>query len=416
MPTGSSNNSSNIVTLYVIEPSFLVTKTSNKSNIKVGDSFFYTIDIINNGDYPASSVVITDTLPTQFNVTDITVDGVSVTGDLSIGIDIGPLPAGDSFSIIVYITVTGDIYNSNGFTNNVNTVFSVVIDPLQPPTTVTINTTSSSNVKIFNPELQLLKSANILNSAIGDTVTFTILVENTGNVILSNIIVRDLLSPTLVFINNSLKIDGKAVLSNSITSGVRIKTLNPEESATITFDVLIVGDSSTVSTNKATSQFNYQIDCNSFMQTGFASSNELDINILYHNVTLTKKADVCSAKFTGIIDYIITVTNNGDIDILDFILKDKIPANVIMIDNSIFLNDINFIASKVDLLKGISIGSLEIGQTSIIKFSVRIRINSCCNSCYFENMASGSYYFSVPDGSNRIRYASPVSNVINICE
>lgn len=416
MATGTSNSSSNILSLNVIEPSFIVTKKPNKTNVKVGDSFFYTINIINNGDYPASDVIITDTLPSQFNVVEIKLNDVVVSGDISTGINIGPLDVGNSLVLTIYINVIDNIYNENGFINYVRADFMTILDPLQPPTTTTINAKSSSSVKIFNPELQLLKSSNIFNAAIGDTVTYTILVENSGNVTLTNIIVRDLLDKSLIFVDKSLKINGVLSLNASIASGIRINSLSPGESAIVTFDVLISGDISKTSMNSSTAQFNYIIDCNSFKQTGFATSNESELDILYHHVTLKKQSDDCTAKLTGIINYTITVENDGDVDILNFILKDKLPSNIRFLEDSFLINDIPFSLTKVDLLKGISIGSIPIGESSIIKYSAKISSNNCCKKCSFTNTANGIYYFEIADGSGRSAKVDKVLNIVDICK
>lgn len=416
MPTGSGSSASSNVIITVIEPSFKVSKSSNKNYVKVGDTFFYTINIVNDGDYPTIDTIITDVLPAEFNVIEIKANGVVVIGDLSLGVSLGPLGVGDSIVVTIEIEVTSDIFSEDGFKNSLTTDFLVIMDPLDPPTTLTITTLSNSSILIVNPDLQLLKSSNISNAAVGDVVTYTIVVENTGNITLTNIIVRDLLEQSLLFVDKSLKVDGEALLNASISSGVRINSLNPGESVVITFDVLIIGDSSKISTNTSTAQFNYMIDCNTFTQTGFTTSNEYEIDILYHHLTLTKQADDCAAKLTGFINYTITIENDGDVDILDFILKDKLPSHVSFIEDSFKINNVLFNITKVDLLKGISVGPIAIRNTTTIKYSVRISPTSCCPKCSFDNTAVGSYYFNVSDGSVRYRKTDVAFKSVNICK
>lgn len=92
--------------ITVADPSVSITKTADKSSVKVGDKITYTITVTNTGNMALDNVVISDTFA----------DGGSGKLEIKSGkLDVGTLAVGKSASVVLeYTTVSDDI---NGLSN-----------------------------------------------------------------------------------------------------------------------------------------------------------------------------------------------------------------------------------------------------------------------------------------------------------
>ena len=195
-------------------PQLTVTKDDNINvypvNLAVGDVIHYDIVITNTGNVPLTNITVTDNNP-----------GVSFTSSNSIAF----LDVDDSVTITAEYTITLADINHGSVTNSATATCDfegqTITDVSDDPQSGTGNADDDPTVTYLEqiPELSVYKDDNLPISpqglGVGDVITYTIIVENTGNVSIDNINLVD---------NNA-----------TFTSGTMpINLLNPGETASFT--------------------------------------------------------------------------------------------------------------------------------------------------------------------------------------
>jgi uncharacterized repeat protein (TIGR01451 family) len=146
------NTSNNVATwsVDILHPAIDVSK-SCPQYAHEGDTISYTITVKNAGDTPLSNVMVSDPLL-----------GFSWTGSLAVGEEktftasfTVPMPSGD---ITNTVTASG-----------------------QDPLGLTVSDTAQCTVDILHPAIAIDKSADRSQAHAGDTITYTIIVTNTGD-------------------------------------------------------------------------------------------------------------------------------------------------------------------------------------------------------------------------------------------
>jgi uncharacterized repeat protein (TIGR01451 family) len=152
-------------TVDILHPAIDVSK-SCPQYAHEGDTISYTITVENTGDTPLSNVMVSDPLL-----------GFSWTGSLAVG---------EVMTFTVPFTVptpSGDI---------TNTVTASGEDPLG----LTVTDTAQCTVDVLHPAIAIVKSADKVTARAGDTITYTIIVTNTGDTPLYGVTVTDTLLGT----------------------------------------------------------------------------------------------------------------------------------------------------------------------------------------------------------------------------
>ncbi|WP_206109989.1 DUF7507 domain-containing protein [Paenibacillus albicereus] len=157
--------------LVVGTPSILASKTASPPAAEAGQTIVYTIEIVNNGTADLTNLSVEDPLL-----------GLSQTVDL--------LTVGSTFTIEVPFTIPPDARPGLTIAN-----FTVIRADNLPTETI------GTAVEVLpSPRLSLSKTADRSSVYPGDTVTFFITVQNTGNAPVTQIVVTDDLIGTSVTI------------------------------------------------------------------------------------------------------------------------------------------------------------------------------------------------------------------------
>ncbi|MGR6009247.1 DUF11 domain-containing protein [Bacillus cereus] len=83
------------------------------------------------------------------------------------------------------------------------------------------------------------KSASPQVVDIGDTITYTITLPNTGNISITNVIVTDPIPSSTTFIPNSVTINGTSQPGVNPSGGIQIGTIAAGNTVTVTFQVQV---------------------------------------------------------------------------------------------------------------------------------------------------------------------------------
>ena len=206
----------------VLTPVLFIIKTVDKALANPSDTLAYTVTVSNSGDGEATNVTLVDTLPAGFTFAN---DDGSNSGDTERTWTWDSLAAGGDASVTYEVFIdnlTGaDIYEN---------MATVTADNYDKEVTAKVAT----EVKIPTvlgeelPSLTIIKSIDEEFANPGDTVTYTVTINNDSNIEASNIVLEDQLSDGFVF----------AETDQTIKTW-ELGDLAPFESVTKTYDVII---------------------------------------------------------------------------------------------------------------------------------------------------------------------------------
>ena len=276
--SGATNT--NTVNTKVNNASLIDTKVADKNFATLNDTITYTITIVNTGNISANAIIFKDTIPTgtTFVANSFTLNGVVKSGvsPAPPGINIGTIPAGGISTVSFKVTVN-TIPTPNRITNTATTTFTFQVDP--SVTTATSGTANSNIVTTTITKTAIIsptKSANVPGAFIGDTITYTIVLKNTGAITANNIFFTDTTPNGTDFVTDSVKVNGVTITGGTLSPppGVSIPDLGVNKSATLTFQVVVnTTPSPNPTTNIGTTNYSYTDSSSGTSGTGVNNTN-----------------------------------------------------------------------------------------------------------------------------------------------
>jgi uncharacterized repeat protein (TIGR01451 family) len=203
-------------TVDLVHPGLAITKEADVAFSKVGDTINYTIIVTNTGDVELINVYVTD----------------SLVGDLWVG---GVLGIGESMQFDVpYVVQMGDpepLVNTATATAGLADLPNI-IGPVE----------ASATVDLVHPGISLTKTCDPMTGAVGDIITYTITIANTGDVDLENVTVMDsLLGDLSAYFVDYLAVGASD--TQQFTRAIEAGDPNPlVNTATVNATVIILGN------------------------------------------------------------------------------------------------------------------------------------------------------------------------------
>ncbi|KJR45029.1 putative internalin [Desulfosporosinus sp. I2] len=250
-----------------------------------GDILTYTTVITNNGNVPLSNVIFTDTLPvgTSFVPGSVTLNGVPqpLLSPNPPGFSIGNIPSGVSVTVTFRVTVTvvpiPPVFPV--LTNTSIIDYQYQIDPNLPP----LNGTTTGNpvvTEVILGELAAVKSVDKAFATVGDTLTYNVVITNTGDVTATNVFFTDAPPAGTSFVPGSVIIGGVPQPGLNPSTGFNLGSVSPGSSVIVIFEVRIVlALSLSIIINQAQVTFNFQVDPGRPPVVGSAISNPVQTTI-----------------------------------------------------------------------------------------------------------------------------------------
>ncbi|MBM7625129.1 DUF6923 family protein [Sporohalobacter salinus] len=346
-------------------PELELTKSVDKQFADVGDTLNYEIVVENVGDGDALDIDFFDTIPndTTFVPGSLLVNGSPTAGDLNTGIALPDLAPGESHIIEFQVTIdripdpnpipntaTADFEDTQGeeFESESNTVFT----------------------QVNNAELVVEKSADDACAEVGEEITYTYTIENTGNVTATDVVLFDSLPEGTSFVAGSTVVNGLSS-TDSPETGIDVPDILPGSTATVSFSVLVeeVPDANPT-VNQGTVNFQYIVDPNEPAVADTSTSNEVEVEIGEVDLQLVKTVDKEEAVAGEELTYRTVISNNGTVTAQDVVFTDSIPTGTTFVEDSLTVDGVPQIGENPS--DGVDIGDIDPGEFVTVEFKVTI--------------------------------------------
>ncbi len=266
-PTGGSVSDSDTAEVLLLAPSVGIAKNTTTPTIVSGGVATFSITVTNNGDAPLNTISVSDPIAPLCDTT------------------IATLAVGE-FSTY---TCNSEVATAD-FTNTADVT---AYDPVGNELTAS----DTADVAVINPGIQIVKDPASQGVAPGGTANFTITVSNTGDSVLSNVVVSDPQVPACDFTVASLAAGADAQITCSLTGVTASFTNTASVSATDE-------SGATVSASDT-----------AFVQT------------LSPRISITKAPATQQIQNGGTATFSITVANTGDADLTNVAVSDPLAPN-----------------------------------------------------------------------------------------
>ena len=300
-------------------------KTVDKESVKIGDTLTYTISVKNNGDKVAKAIIY-DNVPEGTVLLNKDNNEDENTKKLTWRVTVEP---GETEKVEFTVRVKAE----KGTIKN-----SAIING---------KTTNETETGIIN--ITGKKEVDKAEAKVGDTLTYTITLTNSGNAT-GTVTVTDEIPAGTTLVEKSITNNGVESNGTITWTDVEVKA---GKTAEVSFKVTINSDTKTSVTNKAV------ID-------GNKPTEEVETKIA--NITGAKSVDKSTAKVGDTLTYTITLTNNGNAD-GTVTVTDEIPTGTTLVADSITANGSYNEENKTITWTDVKV---EAGKTAEVSFKATI--------------------------------------------
>ena len=347
--TNLTNNHDNISYIYVsTDVDLEISKSVNVSGfVNVTDKIEFNITVHNKHTNNASGVYVSEVLSPHLKL--ISANATRGSYDGSTTWNIGYLNGGESVTLTIVAQVI-----SNGTISNVVVVYGYDND-----TNMSNNNDSIENITALPiVDLQITKDVDVESKFVNvsDEIQFTIVVKNNGPCDATNVTVNEVLSPLLNMTSYSTWIG-----NYNVTTGVwYIGNLPSKSTVFLVIKAQVLSNGTITNTVNVTSNEN---------DTDKSNNNDSIDNITalpVVDLAITKVSNTTGpVNVTDLIEFTITVTNNGPCNATQVIVNETLDSA---------LKLISFNASKGTTYEGNIwiIGNLSVGDTKTLNITARV--------------------------------------------
>lgn len=353
------NNTSTVVT--PVEPSadLSVVKTASPSPVSVGEVLTYTLLIANAGPSTAVNANLSDTLPEGLENPEISTDGGATWAPFDGAFFLGNLEPGSTRQLLIRATVLPSAMEN---LTNTAVVNSGTPDPNPDNNTSTVVTPVTPVLP--SADLSVVKTSAPNPVRIGETLTYTIIVSNSGPSEAQAVVLRD--DVPAGFVNPEFSLDG-GITWQPWTGALLLGELAAGGSIT----VLLRG---TVEAAAGSSLSNTAIVSSDTPDPN--PDNNRDTNrtevVSFADLSVSKSAQPTPAVPGDVLTYTIVITNNGPANAENVLLYDEAPPELTAVE---FSTDggVTFSVWRNPYL----LGQLDAGQSRTVLIRGTVSADAC---------------------------------------
>jgi uncharacterized repeat protein (TIGR01451 family) len=302
------NNNTDTASINPLQSDLQLAKTVNDPAPNVGQNVTFTVTLINTGPSTATNVQVSDPLPSGLTfVSDTLTQGTynSATGLWTVGtVDVGTQT----------LTITATVESPGAETNTATISHSDQDDP-NPN-----NNTASVTVTPQEADLVMAKTVSDQTPNVGQDVTFTITLSNTGPDTATNVSVLDLLPGGLTFVSDTLT-QGTYDSATGLWTVGTVTTTTPQ-----TLTILATVTSPGTAINTATIDHSDQFDPN-----GANNSAAATVTPQQADLALTKTVNDPTPNVGNTVTFTITLTDRGPDPATNVTVNDSLPAGLTLV-------------------------------------------------------------------------------------
>ncbi len=342
-----------------IIPIVELTKEVDQTEVEIGEQLVYTITIENTSSIDIENYILTDPLTTQFNIIEIEVNDVGVVGDITTGLNLGTLSAGETIEVKVYVEAL-TVPMPNPYINTATGTGEVVLQEGEEPYELVNEDTAEVLITYKDLEMEKTVDENIL--VIGEEHFYTIEITNPNNAIVEDFILKDDLPSGIEVLE--IDRDGN-ILAGDIESGINIGDLDPFETTTVTIKFIATEELNPEPFFNFAEGSGTLIDTEIELETD--AQEEGGVETTLPQIEITKTSSTDTVLLDEPFEYTINISNPNDVIIRDFILTDELSPYIEVIsverDGNIVNGDIN---------TGINIGDLQPNSVTTVVLTVKV--------------------------------------------
>lgn len=344
----------------------------DKQYAAVGDYLNYSIDLTNAGNINAFNTMFLSNIQTdaQFVTGSVKINGLSYPDfDPNTGFSVGVIAPGDTINVSFVVKVL-QVPKSKIVYNNSELVYSSKPDPNGAAVVDTIISNTVHTI-INEMKFSIVKSANKQYAQVGDSIVYTVVIENIGTVTLKNAVFGDKISSYSKFRKETVYINSVNYTDYDPNNSFNIGDINPGDRVTVIFAVDINSlPSSGYITNYANMLYGYRLNPDTAYIYDTVNSNDVYVNVVSASLSVTKECNKQYAKIGDVLTYSFAVSNIGNITVTDTRFIDNLPTAVAFVPRSVKINEI--VKSGYNPSTGFSLGSLAASQVYKISFTVSV--------------------------------------------
>lgn len=404
-PNGANGTAnSNTVSTQINEAILTTTKNTDLDYANINDTLTYTIAIKNDGNVAAENIVITDMIPSGTSyIAGSLIGGTGTPPTITIT---NPVAAGATANVSFQVKVNGALPTPNPILNSATTAFTFTMDPEEPNGETGISASNVVSTKVNHADVSILKTVNKNYADTGDILTYTLQLQNTGNVTANNVIINDLIPVGTTFVLGSLTgatgTPPTFALNAPLTAG---------GNANVTFQVKVNNSIPQPNPliNEASVTFTYTVDpANPDGASGSANSNSTSTQVNHAQLQATKSVDKDYADLNDILTYTIVIQNIGNVVARNVTLSDLIPVGTTFVPGSL--------TGATGTFPNITLSNpIGAGASATITFKVKVTSIPVLNP--INNIVSVNYKYSVdpafPNGASAVTTSNEATTQLN---
>ncbi len=227
------------------------------------------------------------------------------------------------------------IYEESGTFTNVAT--ATASDPTGKQDSIDATDTTTKDVEALNAQLEVVKEASKTDAFAQDVVTYTVSVKNTGNVVLSNVVVTDTVFQDINKELVVLKVDDIVLDSSRYMwkdNEIIISFIEANQIITIIYDVKY--NSAGTYTNKVVVEAPNPSD----PETTLMDEAEVDKEIHPEpSLNITKEVSTENAFVDGVVTYTIKISNTSSVALKNAVITDTVFSTLDKSDISLQIGE-----------------------------------------------------------------------------
>ncbi|MEO1645648.1 MAG: DUF11 domain-containing protein, partial [Chloroflexota bacterium] len=352
-------NAEDTDTLEIIVPTLVVTKVDDVDPVPAGDVVTYTITITNTGtpDIPANDVIMRDTLPTPTSglSVELVTPSQGTCSPVAGGVltcNLGMIASGASATVTVAVRVDPD-NAAQTMTNEVSVTSEEGNDEDTDETTDIIREIDLAIEKVVNQEFPVE----------GDTISYTLTIDNNGPSDATNVVVTDTIPAGITF---------SRFVPPTLPCVFATGTLTCTFASLAAGDTIEIGIEATVDVGSGGMTINNVgiVDADEPETDTNNNEDDVDITVQAVDLALTKTVDPATPAEGDQITYRLTVVNNGPGNATGVVVTDDLNS----IAGISYISDNSASTSTTyDETTGLwTIGNLNVGLSITLEIRARV--------------------------------------------